>query len=68
MGKHRVLVIMITLLLSGCYDWNENMQRSRMEEIDRLAAQARERDNNPNQYNYKLLAAYIITDQEFLEN
>ena len=46
----RHVYLIFFLLLTGCYDWNENMQRSRMEEIDRLAEQAKQRDNNPNQY------------------
>lgn len=50
----RHLYLIFFLLLTGCYDWNENMQRSRMEEIDRLAEQAKQRDNKPNEYNYKL--------------
>jgi hypothetical protein len=50
----RYLFLAIALILSSCTNWAERAHNNNTSEVERLAEESRQRDNNPNTYNYNL--------------
>jgi hypothetical protein len=47
-------LLLTIMFLSGCASYEERAENRRIEKIEKLSEEARQRDNNPNQYNYQL--------------
>lgn len=52
--KLAFILALATIGLSSCTSWEERAERRRIDKIEKLSEEARQRDANPNQHNYKV--------------